>query len=45
MERPYEGGQHEPIAVKTTLGWVLSRPLKGEGLYFSLIVLMLLLIM
>ena len=30
------GGQHEPIAVKTTLGWVLSGPLKGERLYSSL---------
>ena len=24
------GGPHEPVAVKTTLGWVLSGPLKGE---------------
>ena len=38
------GGQHEPIAVKTTLGWVLSGPLTGEKLHI-LIVLMLLLIM
>ena len=30
------GGQHEPIAVKTTLGWVLSGPLKGERSYSSL---------
>ena len=24
------GGPHEPVAVKTTLGWVLSGPLKGK---------------
>ena len=24
------GGPHEPVAVKTTLGWVLSGPLRGE---------------
>ena len=29
------GGQHEPIAVKTTLGWVLSGPLTGEKLHSS----------
>ena len=29
------GGKHEPIAVKTTLGWVLSGPLTGERLCSS----------
>ena len=24
------GGPHEPVAIKTPLGWVLSGPLKGE---------------
>ena len=28
----YEGGQNEPVAVKTTLGWTLSGPLRGEKL-------------
>ena len=26
------GGPHEPVAIKTTLGWVLSGPLKGKPL-------------
>ena len=26
------GGPNEPVAVKTTLGWTLSGPLKGKGL-------------
>ena len=26
------GGQEEPVAVKTSLGWVISGPLKGEQL-------------
>ena len=26
------GGPHEPVAIKTTLGWVLSGPLKGKSL-------------
>ena len=29
------GGPHQPVAVKTTLGWVLSGPLKGETLNSS----------
>eukprot|EP00795_Rhopilema_esculentum_P017839 gene17839-biopygen6663 len=24
------GGQHEPVAIKTTLGWTLSGPVNGE---------------
>ena len=28
----YEGGPNEPAAVKTTLGWVLSGPLRGKHL-------------
>ena len=29
------GGSHEPVAVKMTLGWVLSGPLRGEHLNSS----------
>ena len=29
------GGQNEPVAVKTSLGWTLSGPLKGEKLNFQ----------
>jgi len=29
------GGPHDPVAVKTTLGWVLSGPLQGEKLNSS----------
>ena len=29
------GGPHQLVAVKTTLGWVLSGPLKGEELNSS----------
>ena len=25
-------GAHEPVAIKTSLGWVLSEPLKGKSL-------------
>ena len=33
--KPYKGGPGEPVAVNTSLGWVLSGQSKGEKLLIN----------